>query len=290
MAIEIYNHSIKFNGALIHYVTAGEQTKRPLVFLHGAPWSTKSLDVVRELAKYFYVVAPEQPAFCRSDPLPTYANLPEQYADVVHHILREEKLDKAKPIIMAQSFGGNAAHGYLKRHPRNICALVLTDAIMPTMPVPRTWRILLQQVFLVSIGGTFVPLAPRFVKRWIVKKVWRRYSIVWDALETHPKRVRALAYNTAARTLWSQLKRKPYMEVDYSTCPILMLWGELDGEERIMAEGGGITHINIARELYERIKKVNNASKFVTLRGGHTILYDNPPYVIGEIIQFMNSR
>ena len=118
MAIELHNHSTRFNGSLIHYVTAGEQTKQLFVFLHGAPWGTKSWDVVRELAKHFYVVAPEQPAFGRSDPLPIYTNLPEQYAEVVHHILREEKLDEAKPVIMAQSFGGNAAHGYLKKYPK----------------------------------------------------------------------------------------------------------------------------------------------------------------------------
>jgi len=290
MAIEIYNHSTRFNGALIYYVTAGEQIKYPLVFLHGAPWGEKSWDVVRELAKHFYVIAPEQPAFGRSDPLPTYTNLPEQYADVVHYILREEKLDEAKPIIVAQSFGGNAAHGYLKKYPKNIRCLVLTDAVMPTMPIPRTWRILFQQVILSTIGGTLAPLVPRFIKRWIVKKVWHRYNIVWDALETYPKRIRSLAYNTAARIYRSQRTGKPYMEVDYSACPILMLWGERDGEEHIVAEGGGITHIKIAQKLFEEIRRVNHTAKFVTLHGGHTILYDNPPYVIGEIIQFMNSR
>lgn len=283
--MEIQNHTIRFNDALIHYVTAGKREKRPFVFLHGAPWGMKSWDVVKELANYFYVISPEQPGFGRSDPLPIYKNLPEQYAEVVYYILKQEGLENAKPIILAQSFGGNAAHGYIKRYPKNISCLVLTDAVMPTMPVPRTWRIFLLQVVLSTLGGTLVPFVPRFIKKFIVKKVWHRYTIVWNSLETHPWRVQLLAYNTAVRMLHSQLTQRPYMEVDYSVCPILMLWGELDGEEHIVAEGGGITHINIAKQLFERIREINPSINFIVLRGGHTILYDDTPYVIEKIIE-----
>lgn len=287
---QLYDNTIRFQDALIYYTTAGERAKQPLVFLHGAPWGTKSFDVVRELAKYFYVVAPEQPGFGRSDPLPDYTNLSEQYADVIHQILVEERLDAAKPIIMAQSFGGKAAHGYLKKYPENISYLVFTDAVMPTMPVPYTWRILWIQVILPLVGGTLLPWVPVLMTRWLVKNIFRRYTIVWNAVVTYPKRMRSLACHRASNVFKSWRSRCPEMQVDYSVCPILMLWGERDGEEHTIVEGGGITHIRIARELYEKIRKVNPEARFVTLRGGHTILYDNPSYVAGEIARFIKNE
>lgn len=171
--MELGNHTIFFEDALVYYITAGERENRPLVFLHGAPWGIKCRDVIKELAKHFYVIAPEQPGFGRSDPLTRYTNLPLQYADVIHQIMVQEKLDAAKPIIMAQSFGGKAAHGYLKKYPENVGYLVLTDAVMPTMPVPYTWRLLWMQVILNSVGGTLLPWVPRSVTRWIVRKVYK---------------------------------------------------------------------------------------------------------------------
>ena len=113
--------------------------------------------------------------------------------------------------------------------------------------------------------------------------MWYRAPVVWDALEKHPDRLRRLVYHTTSRILQSMKTKKPSLEVDYSLCPIVMLWGERDGEEHILAEGGGSTHINIARQLYEQIRHVNSSARFLTLDGGHTILYDRPSYVIGEM-------
>ncbi len=281
--MQVYDHSIHFDGARIYYVTAGELTNKPLVFLHGAPWGMKCHDVVRELAKYFYVIAPEQPGFGRSDPLRSYVNLPEQYADVIHQILIQENLAMAKPIMMAQSFGGHAVHGYLKKYPHSIGYLILTDAVMPTMPVPRTWCIIWTQVILRTLGGTLLPLIPKMTARWIIKTLWRRYTLVWDAVEQYPVRLRSMAYH-AVSSLYQSLKTgQPSMNVDYSVVPVLMLWGERDGEEHTIVEGGGIAHIRIAQELYKKIKDVNPKAQFVTFKGGHTILYENPAYVIEEI-------
>lgn len=281
--MQLFDRTILFDDARIYYVTAGERTNQSLVFLHGAPWGAKCHDVVEELAKYFFVVAPEQPGFGRSDPLISYTNLPEQYADVIHCILIREKLDTTKPVIMAQSFGGYAAHGYLKKYPQNISWLVLTDTVMPTMPVPNTWRIIWLQIILRGLGGILLPLIPRNVAQWIIKALWRRYTLVWNAVNAYPKRLRSMTYHVVS-SLWRSLRtQQPSMEVDYSVCPVIMLWGERDGEEHTIAEGGGIAHIQIAEELYKKIRAVNPGVRFVILKGGHTILYENPPYVVGEI-------
>jgi len=281
--MQLFDHATHFDGARIYYVTAGELTNNPLVFLHGAPWGTKCHDVVRELARYFYVIAPEQPGFGRSDPLSSYVNLPEQYADVIHQILVRENLDTAKPVIMAQSFGGYAAHGYLKKYPHNIGYFVLTDAVMPTMRVPRTWRIIWIQVILCGLGGILLPFISGKIRRWVIKRLWRKYALVWDAVEMYPERLRSMTHHVVSSLYQSLKTQKPSVNVDYSVCPVLMLWGERDGEEHTLVEGGGIAHIRIARELYKKIKAVNPKTQFVTLKGGHTILYENPSYVIGEI-------
>lgn len=281
--MQLLDHTIHFDGARIYYVAAGERASRPLVFLHGAPWGIKCHDVVKELARYFYVVAPEQPGFGRSDALPNLTDLPEQYAAAIQQILIQEKLDTAKPIIMAQSFGGHAAHGYLKKYPHNISYLVLTDVVMPTMPVPRTWRIIWIQIILRGLSGMLLPLIPRKITKWIIKTLWRKYTLVWDAVERHPKRLRSMTYHSVSSLYRSMRTQQPSMKVDYSVCPVIMLWGERDGEEHTIVEGGGIAHIRIAQELYKKIRDVNPRVQFVTLEGGHTILYENPSYVVGEI-------
>ncbi|TSC69089.1 MAG: hypothetical protein G01um101466_203, partial [Parcubacteria group bacterium Gr01-1014_66] len=232
-----------------------------------------------------YVVAPEQPGFGRSDALASLTNFSEQYAEAIHQILIQEKLDAAKPIIMAQSFGGHAAHGYLKKYPHNISCLILTDAVMPTIPVPNTWRIIWIQIILRGLGGTLLPLIPRNITRWIIRTLWRKYTLVWDAVEVHPKRLRSMTYHLVSSLYRSLLTQLPSMEVDYSICPVIMLWGERDGEEHTIVEGGGITHIRIARKLYKKIKQTNPRVKFIILRGGHTILYDNPSYVVEKIVK-----
>ncbi len=281
--MQLSNHVIHFDGARIYYVTAGKRGETPLVFLHGAPWGIKSHDVVKELAKYFYVIAPEQPGFGRSDPLYSYTNLPEQCADVIHQVLVQENLDTAKPIIMAQSFGGHAAHGYLKKYSYNISYLILTDTVIPTMPIPRTWRIIWIQIILLTLGGTLLPMISKKITRWIIKRLWRKYTLVWDAVETYPERLRSMTYHVVASLYHSLRTQQPSMSVDYSVCPVLMLWGERDGEEHTLVEGGGIAHIRIAQGLHKKIKAVNPKVQFVMLKGGHTILYENPSYVIGEI-------
>ena len=283
------DHVIYYDGVRIYYIIAGERRNTPLVFLHGAPWGTKCYEVVRELARHFFVIAPEQPGFGRSDPLRSYVNLPEQYADVIHQILTQENLDTAKPIIMAQSFGGHAAHGYLKKYPHHISYLILIDAVMPTMPVPCTWRIIWTQIILRGLGGVLLPMIPKKITRWIIKTLWRKYTLVWDAVEQYPERLRSLTYHAVASLYCSLRTQQPSMSVDYSACPVLMLWGERDGEDHTIVEGGGIAHIRIAQELYKKIKAVNPDVRFVTLKGGHTILYENPSYVIGEIRKFIKT-
>ncbi|MBI4086737.1 alpha/beta hydrolase [Candidatus Kaiserbacteria bacterium] len=287
--MQVEDHHILVGDSLIFYTIAGDSTCQPLVFLHGAPWGMKCRDVTAELAKYFYVIALEQPGFGRSDPLARYTNLPEQYADVVHQILEKERLGEAKSIIMAQSFGGHAAHGYLKKYPDAIRALVLVDAIMPTIPIPRTLRIFFVQIVLVQIAGLLLPILPRRLTLRIVGTLWKHYEIVWDAMEKYPRRMYLLASARVRQAVQSFITGRSFMEVDYSRRPVLMLWGERDGEEHTIAEGGGVTHIRVARLLYEKIKKVRSDAQFVTLKGGHTVLYDEPAYVVGEMLNALTK-
>lgn len=281
--MKLLDHSIVYEGARVWYVTAGERTNRPLVFLHGAPWGSRCHDVVRELAKYFFVIAPEQPGFGRSDPLSVYTNLPLQYADVLHAILLQEECGAARPIICAQSFGGYAAHGYLTAYRNNISALVLIDAVMPTMPVPRTLRIIAVQGLARWLGGELVAVLPIALTQWILAVLWRKYSLVWDAMIRNPRGVRAMNRHLSSLFFTSLRTRQPIMSVDYSVCSVFLLWGKLDGEEGTLMEGGGITHIRIARALYGKIAAISPRARFVVLEGGHTVLYEDPRYVVGEI-------
>ena len=127
----IREKELLLDGALIRYRVGGNPAHETLVFLHGRPGrefhKSRVLDV---LAQDYYVIAPENPGFLRSEPLKNYVNTLEQYADVAFQTVKNEGRDTKPSIVMGQSFGGIIASFFAEKYPDHTKTLILTDSVM----------------------------------------------------------------------------------------------------------------------------------------------------------------
>jgi pimeloyl-ACP methyl ester carboxylesterase len=130
--------TIEIEGLSAWYRTAGDPSKRPIVFLHG--WGARRDDVcgrgidrvVTELSNDYRVVALELPGLIRSDPPPTAWGMNE-YAAFVHAFIERMQFSQP-PVLMGQSFGGGIASTVAEQYPEDVPVLVLVDATQGNRP------------------------------------------------------------------------------------------------------------------------------------------------------------
>lgn len=254
------------DGLTIYYRTAGESSKQALVFLHG--WAAHidgilgSDKVILELSKYFYVIAPEHPGLCRSTPPKEIWGF-DDYARVLNKLLKS--LNIQKPVIMGQSFGGGVATAYAKLYPEELKSLILVDSITTKRP----------HNFYQKSKHLWWPFFSFVSKsRWIplfFKKIWISFSLG----------VPMKMINVSNVESYSIMGEIPlgdgyYLNFDYRTLqmPVVLVWGNRDT---------WVTPIVRAKEIHKEIKN----SKLLIVKGPHTILYQKPKMVIGEIIKLL---
>ena len=69
--------------------------------------------------------------------------------------------------------------------------------------------------------------------------------------------------------------------------PIFFVWGDRDGREFNLY---GYCPVDEAEQLAEKMKKEGRDVTFLTVHGGHTILYERPAYVVGEIMSVFSKK
>ena len=276
------------DGSTIHYILAGDILKQPLVFLHGWPGNIKRKErAIKELAKDFYVIAPEHPGLLRSEPLKRYANIFEQYADIAYQILVRENLDKTKCIIMGHSFGGPVAGAFAEKYKSNVRALIVTDSVMGGQKQDLYRKILLKYGKKIIILHLYLP---NFLKKGGLKMAFR---VVQD--KKNKKEINELIKSRiemiddyCSRSYEAMKSGVNLLDRNYSKdLLIIMLWGNRDGEQ---FSWRGYSKGKDAKKLYEKFKVEGKKAEFLLVPGGHAILYQKPKKVIGEIKGALNKH
>ena len=261
ITISIQDHTTDRDGLKIYYRTAGDPTKQSVVFLHG--WACR-LDgrcgtdaVIAELAKDFFVIAPEHPGFIRSE-APTELWSYKEYANALHALLIPLKLQK--PIVMGQSFGGGIATAYAAQYPENLGGIVLVDAVMTNRPYNWYMRIkhTLDELAVSLMESKMVPTS---LKRTMTS-LW--LGTPFSLLDDQDLQRKAI--------MWKIDKYKDIekpLDVDYTklSAPLILIWGESDTFTTPLAR---------AREIHAQVP----ASELIVVPGSHTILYQKPDEVV----------
>ena len=78
----------------------------------------------------------------------------------------------------------------------------------------------------------------------------------------------------------SARKNGNLLDRHYGDFPIIMLRGDKDGKEFNV---NGYCPIKHAKKLFHKLKNEGKNIEFITVSGGHTIFYEQPEYVMGEI-------
>ncbi len=279
--VEPKSSQVFVDDSRISYWTAGNPKSPPLIFFHGWP-GIKLLEsgVVQEFSKYFFVIAPQHPGLASSDPLSSYTNIFEQNAKVGFKILKREKMLGKKVIVVGQSFGGAVASAFSYTYPQNTKQLVLVDSILGV----EKWNPWINFWFLV--GPKLVKLLPYFpnpLKMFALKQAFAatpNEHLSWTRLvNSIPRRIE-MVQNYAEIIGRSRQSGIAVIDKKYADFPILVVWGDKDGKE---FNFHGSIPVDDAKKVIESLKKKDNKVTFVTVSGGHTVLYKKPEYVIGEI-------
>lgn len=256
-------HSTRIDDLSIFYTTAGNPNSQPAVFLHGRGARKGRFflgidPVISNLAKDFYVVAPEHPGLNRSQTPEKNWNF-DDYAKVYHRLF--SKLDLDKLLLIGNSFGGAIATAYAKLFPKNVQALILVDSVVSS-DYPETQTVLnMDRNILRILESKFAPL--------LLKKV-----TVWNALGTPM----GLLDEKEIQRKIKFIKNAWKLNIDYAKLqvPTTLIWGKNDIK---------IHPIKYARD----IVKKNPEIKLVEYTGDVGTIYQDPQKVIGLIREIFNG-
>ena len=104
-----------------HYIEEGQG--QPLILLHGLFGALSNwVDVVKIFSKSYKVVIPLMPIYT----LPVLNTNVKALAENIHEFISFKKYKS--PILIGNSLGGHVALVYIKRHPEDVKAMVLTGS------------------------------------------------------------------------------------------------------------------------------------------------------------------
>jgi pimeloyl-ACP methyl ester carboxylesterase len=112
-------------GTELSYFTAGDASKPALLLLHGFPTSAQTFrDVVPELSRVAYVIAPDLPGFGESDVLPTVSF--SAYGEAISELL--DRLEIGPRYIYLHDFGAPVAFHIAMQAPERVLDLIVQNA------------------------------------------------------------------------------------------------------------------------------------------------------------------
>lgn len=266
----MFDSKITIGGLNIFYSISGDRNKPPLIFLHG--WGSRIdsfgsyvgiTGVVEELAKYFYVFAPELPGLLRSDAPKEVWNY-EQFAEVIFKVANA--LNWKPSIVMGQSFGGGVATAFAKLYPNFTKTLIIVDSVVSKRPQNSymtwlyAWANFRKKVFP-------SPFVPKFIKK-LLTNIY--FGTPIEFIDDK---------NIKEKTMMSDIDLTRNLIMDYKRLkmPLIIVWGDRDT---------WVTPISRAREIHEEVKD----SRLIIEDGGHPVLYQKPKIVIADILKALSKN
>lgn len=254
-------HTTTINHLRVYYQTAGERSNPVLVFMHA--WgahlgSSKSLNgidpVIVELAKYFYVIAPEHAGLLRSE-TPTVPNWSfADYAQTLVALL--EICGVEKPIIVGNSFGGAIATVFASLYPDKLSKLILLESGVSS-EYPRTTFI--QKRTARYVKRLRSKMIPDFIKKIMI---WNHQGKPFSFLTTNE-----LTNEIAFAQNFNRAFTVDYKKI---TTPTILLWGSYDTT---------IHPVTDARY----VAKTLPVARLVEYPGTVDTIYKNAPFIVDLI-------
>lgn len=266
----ISDYKLIIDGLEIFYRISGKKQNPPAIFLHGYGSRLNGIGpyrgttgIIEELAKHFYMLAPELPGLIRSAPPKTVWNY-DEYAMLVHKLV--QSLQWKKSIIFGHSFGGGVATAYAKLYPADIKALVIIDSVVSNLPMNSyrkllyAWARLRKKLF----PSRFVP---QFIKK-ISINLW--FGTPWSFINDKDIREKIIMSDI-------DLTRNLIIDYNQLKVPLIIVWGNKDT---------WVTPVYRAKEIHREVQN----SKLILVKGGHAILLVKPEYVLRQIIKKLPHR
>ncbi len=111
-------------GTELSFITAGESSRPAVLLLHGTPQSARYFrDIVPELSRVAYVIAPDLPGFGESDLLPT-ASFPA-YGQAISELL--DRLAIGPRHIYLHDFGAPVGFYIAMQGPEQVLGLIVQN-------------------------------------------------------------------------------------------------------------------------------------------------------------------
>lgn len=210
-------------GIKTSYVTAGHPNGKPVILLHGMTSSGDTFrEMMRELEKEFWMLAPDIPGFGFSDNTSpfTFPHLVEWLAAF------REALDLPPAILVGHSFGGALAASYTLSYPMDVSGLLLTA---PAVLINEMYPTYLKRAG-ISLGlvdlSTVVSQSRAMVKQQIKssffdpnlqdESVWERRLRDYDQARASADVIKAMAFQDI---------RLGLENIERPTC---LIWGKED--------------------------------------------------------------
>lgn len=254
---------VKINSVILGFEESGRGA--PVVFLHG--WGTLASSsfhpLLRALESYcrqhscqnMHLLNIDLPGFGSSSTPHGVWGL-QQYADVIHKLLKYLRLPKA--IIVSHSFGGQVSLELARTHPSSVKALVL---ISPAAIREKGLRSRFFQFVSSSVGSV------------LSKNSWARRRIGRLLGSRDYKQASAQMKKIMKKVLSQDLRE----EVREIALPCLLLWGLQDR----------ITPPRQGYELYLRLPH----SRMITINEArHSPHITHPSQVIKHVVDFINEH
>jgi pimeloyl-ACP methyl ester carboxylesterase len=122
-------HTIQIDGVNLFYRQAGNPQKPALVLLHGFPTSSHMFrDLIPDLEKDFYVIAPDYPGYGNSDaPSPSeFSYTFDRLAGIITKLI--DQLGLKTFTLYLQDFGGPVGFRIAAQNPERITGLIIQNA------------------------------------------------------------------------------------------------------------------------------------------------------------------
>lgn len=130
------HHTISVDGRLVSYWSSSDETKPPLVLVHGFRGNHKGLgSLAAVLSDHFQVFTPDLPGYGKSASLP--ANTIAGYGEAIAGFIAARKLDR--PVLLGHSFGAAVTLYTAAHHASLIRQLILLCPVVPAGALTTGW-------------------------------------------------------------------------------------------------------------------------------------------------------
>lgn len=269
---------VVLRGMRFHYLDWGDQTKSPILFLHGGGLNAHTYDLVcLALRSDHHCLALDQRGHGDSEWSPALDYDMATHADDIEAFAAYMGLEHF--VLVGQSMGGVNAIQYSATHPERVAALVVID-IGPDMVTAGGQRIrdFMNQPTegaiddFVANAIAFNPRRdPRLLRRSLLHNLRRKpdgkLEWKWDP---RPRRA------GFTRERWEERRARLWDHVDRLACPTLIIRG---AESDLFSAENASAFLN----------RLRNGRYAVVENAGHTVQGDNPAGLVREMRAFLSA-